>query len=175
MAGTDDIAALQTLADVVEPVKDYARMSSLKTAWDFRAPLIRLVDAASPESDQARHFRDSVQAYVASGYTNRAAEGEIRTLLVAWRDNDVRLRPLLEQSFLLHELAPLSEDLSNLGVAGLLALDDLDRSEPSPESWRVQQLALLERAKTPKADLQLIVVAAMQQLIEASAGQTQKP
>ena len=175
MAGTEDIAALHTLADVVEPVKDYARMSSLKTAWDFRAPLIRLVDAASPESDQARHFRDSVQAYVASGYTNRSAEGEIRTLLVAWRDNDVRLRPLLEQSFLLHELAPLSEDLSNLGVAGLLALDDLDRSEPSPESWRVQQLVLLERAKTPKADLQLMVVAAMQQLIEASAGQTQKP
>jgi hexosaminidase len=175
MAGTDDIAALHTLAEVVEPVKDYARMESLKTVWDFRAPLNRLVDAASPESDQARHFRDSVQAYVASGYTNRAAEGEIRTLLAAWRDNDARLRPLLEQSFLLHELAPLSEDLSALGVAGLLALDHLDRSEPSPESWRVQQLAFLERAKTPKADLLLMVVAPVQQLVEASAGQTHQP
>jgi hexosaminidase len=175
MAGTDDIAALRTLAEVVEPVKDYARMNSLKTAWDFRAPLNRLADAASPESDPARHFRDSVQAYVASGYTNRAAEGEIRTFLAAWRDNDARLRPLLEQSFLLHELVPISEDLSALGVAGLLALDHLDRSEPSPESWRVQQLALVERARTPKADLQLMVVAAVQQLIEASAGQTQKP
>jgi hexosaminidase len=175
MAGTDDIAALHTLAEVVEPVKDYARMDSLKTIWDFRAPLNRLVDTASPESDQARHFRDSVQAYVASGYTNRAAEGDIRTLLAAWRDNDARLRPLLEQSFLLHELAPLSEDLSALGVAGLLALDHLDRSEPSPVSWRVQQLGLLERAKTPKADLLLMVVAPVQQLIESSAGQTQKP
>lgn len=175
MAGTDDIAALRTLAEVVEPVKDYARMNSLKTAWDFRAPLNRLADAASPESDQARHFRDSVQAYVASGYTNRAAEGAIRTFLAAWRDNDARLRPLLEQSFLLHELAPLSKDLSTLGVAGLFALDHLDRSEASPESWRVQQLALLERVKTPKADLLLMVVAPLQQLIEASAGQTQKP
>ena len=175
MAGTDDIAALRALAEVVEPVKDYARMNSLKTAWDFRAPLNRLVDAASPESDQARHFRDLVQAYVASGYTNRAAEGEIRTFLAAWRDNDARLRPLLEQSFLLHELAPLSEDLSILGVDGLFALDHLDRSEPSPEPWRVQQLSFIERAKTPKADLQLMVVAAVEQLIEASAGQTQKP
>jgi hexosaminidase len=175
MAGTDDIAALRTLAEVVEPVKDYARMDSLKTVWDFRAPLNRLVDAARPESDEARHFRDSVQAYIGSGFTDRAAEGEIRTNLATWRDNDSRLRPLLEQSFLLHELAPLSEHLTALGVAGLSALDYLDRSEASPESFRAQQLALLDRARTPKADLLLTVVAPVQRLIEASAGQTQKP
>src|SRR5713226_174063 len=35
MAGTDEIAALRTLAEVVEPVKDYSRMNSLKTEWDF--------------------------------------------------------------------------------------------------------------------------------------------
>ncbi len=175
MAGTDDIAALHTLAEVVEPVKDYARMDSLKTVWDFRAPLNRLVDAASPESNQARHFRDSVQAYIGSGFTDRAAEAEIRTNLAAWRDNDARLRLLLEQSFLLNELVPLSEDLSALGVAGLSALDYLDRSEASPEPWRAQQLALLDRARTPKADLLLMVVAPVQRLIEASAGQTQKP
>ena len=174
MAGTDDIVALHILAEVVEPVKDYKRMNSLKTTWDFRTPLNRLADVARPECDQARRFRDSVQAYIGSGYTDRAAEGEIRTLLAAWRDNDAKLRPLLEQSFLLHELAPLSEDLSTLAVAGLLALDHLDRFEPSPESWRVQQLAFLERAITPKADLLLMVVAPLQHLIEASAGQTQK-
>src|SRR5258708_5401961 len=175
VAGTDDIAALHALAEVVEPVKDYARMDSLKTVWDFRAPLNRLVDAANPESNQARHFRDSVQAYIGSGFRDRAAEGEIRTNLATWRDNDARLRPLLEQSFLLHELAPLSEDLTTLGVAGLSALDYLDRSEASPELFRAQQLALLDRARTPKADLLLMVVAPVQRLIEASAGQTQKP
>ena len=175
MAGTDDIAALHTLAEVVEPVKDYARMDSLKTVWDFRAPLNRLVDAASPESNQVRHFRDSVQMYIGSGFTDRAAEAEIRTNLAAWRDNDARLRLLLEQSFLLNELVPLSEDLSALGVAGLSALDYLDRSEASPEPWRAQQLALLDRARTPKADLLLMVVAPVQRLIEASAGQAQKP
>jgi hexosaminidase len=175
MAGTDDAAALRTLAEIVEPVKDYTRMNGLKTTWDFRGPLNRLVDVARPESDQAGHFRDSVQAYIGSGYTNRAAEGEIRTLLAAWRDNDAKLRPLLEQSFLLHELAPLSEDLATLGVAGLFALDHLDKSAPSPESWRAQQLALLERAKTPEADLLLMVVVPVQQLIEASAGEAQKP
>ncbi len=175
MAGTSDITALRTLADVVEPVKDYTRMNSLKTVWDFRGPLNRLVDIASPESDQARRLRDVVQTYIGSGYKNQAAEGEIRTRFAAWRDNDARLHPLLEQSFLLNELAPLSEDLSTLAAAGLLALDYLKKSTPSPNAWRVQQLSLVERAKTPKADLLLMVVEPVQQLIERSEGQTQKP
>src|SRR6202041_70465 len=62
MAGTDDIQALRRFAEVVEPVKDYIRMDAVKGPWDFRAPLNHLVDAASPESEAARHFRNLVQA-----------------------------------------------------------------------------------------------------------------
>jgi hexosaminidase len=175
MSGREDTAALRTLAEVVEPVKDYTRMNNIKTVWDFRAPLNRLVDAARPESDQARRFQAAVQTYIASGNSDRVAEAEIRMLVTAWRDNDAKLRPLIEQSFLLHELAPLSADLSTLGAMGLSALDYLDRSEASPESWRVQQRAVLDSAKIPKADLQLMVIAPLQQLIEASAGQMHKP
>jgi hexosaminidase len=174
MTGTDDISALRTLADVVEPVKDYARMDSVKGPWDFRAPLNHLIDAVSPESDAARHFGAQVQAYIQSGYKDQTAETQIRALLTTWRDNDRKLHPILDQSFLLHEVAPLSEDLSALGVAGLEALDYFDKSEPSPESWRKQQLALVDRAKRPKANLLLMVVAPVEQLIESSAGQIPK-
>jgi len=174
MAGTGDISALGTLADVVEPVKDYTRMESVKGPWDFRAPLNHLVDAASPESDAARHFRDQVQAYIQSGCKDQAVEAQIRMSLTAWRDNDMKVRSLLQQSFLLLEVTPLSEDLSALGAAGLQALDYLDKSEPSSESWRREQLTLIERSKTPKANLLLMVVPPVQQLIEASAGQPQK-
>jgi hexosaminidase len=175
MAGTNDIAALRTLADAVEPVKDYTRMNSLKTVWDFRGPLNRLVDIARPESDQARRFRDVVQTFIGSGYKDQTSEREIRTRLVAWRDNDAGLHPLLARSFLLNELSPLSEDLSSLGAAGLVALDYLDKSEPSPNLWRTQQLAVVERARTAKADLLLMVVKPVQQLIERSGGQAQEP
>jgi hexosaminidase len=175
MAGKNEIAALHTLADILEPVKDYERMSSLKTAWNFRSPLNRLVDIALPESDEARRFRNAVQTFIGSRYKDEAAEGEIRTRLTAWRDNDARLHPLLDQTFLLNELAPLSEDLSSLAAAGLLALDYLDRSTPSPNSWRAQQLALVDRAKTPKADLLLMVVEPVQQLIERSEGEREEP
>jgi hexosaminidase len=174
MADAGDISALRTLAQVVEPVKDYTRMENVKGPWDFRAPLNHLIDAVSPESDAARHFRDQVQAYIQSGCKDQAVEVQIRTLLTAWRDNDMKVRSLLQQSFLLLEVAPLSEDLSALGAAGLEALDYLDKSEPSSESWRMQQLTLIERSKTPKANLLLMVGPPVQQLIEASAGQTQK-
>jgi hexosaminidase len=171
MAGTDDISALRTLADVVEPVKDYTRMGNVKGPWDFRAPLNRLVDAVSPESDPARRFGDLVDTYVQSKYKDRAAAGEIRKLLTGWRDNDAKLHPLLERSFLLRDIVPLSQDLAALGESGLRALDYLEKPESSPESWRVQQLARIESAREAKANLLLMVVAPVERLIEASARQ----
>jgi hexosaminidase len=167
MKGGDDIAAARTLVDVVEPVKDYARMDSVKGPWDFRAPLNRLVDAASPESDVARQFRDLVHTYVQSSYKDQVAEAQIRTWLTIWRDNDAKLQG---PSFLLQEDAPLSEDLSALGATGLQALDYLDKSEPSSESWRTQQAALISRAQSPKADLLLMVGGPVQELVEGTAG-----
>jgi hexosaminidase len=167
MAGTEDVGPLRVLADALEPVKGYARAHG-KPPIDFHAPLNHMVDAAYPESDPARHFRDLVQAYLQGGSADRAAEAQIRATLTAWRDNDAKLRPLLERSFVLQELLPLSDDLSALGAAGLQALDYLDRSETSPAEWITQQLTRTEQAKTPKADLLLMVVVPIQQLIAAS-------
>jgi len=173
MAGTDSLY-LRTLAELVEPVKDYKREESLKGPIDFHAPLIRMVDAVYPESDLARSFRDLVQNYIRGGYRDKVAEGLIRSHLKTWQDNNSALHPMLEQSFLLHDVEPLSENLSALGAAGLQALDYLDKSVVSPESWRTQQLTLVEQAKTPTANLLLIVVNPIQQLIEASGSAAQR-
>jgi len=91
--------------------------------------------------------------------------------LVLWSNNDSHLRPLLETSSLLQEDEAQSANLSGVASAGLQALDYLDKSQPSPDSWKTQQLALIEQAKKPSADLLLIIVAPVQQLVEASAAQ----
>jgi hexosaminidase len=156
------------LADVVEPVKDYNRWDDAKGPIDFHAPLNRMIDAVYPESDVALRFQSLVEKYVQSGYKDQAAETRIRTYLTAWRDNDVKLSPLLGQSFLLQEVTPLSANLSALGGAGLQALDYLDKSQSPSDSWRAQQLALIDQAKTRKADLLLVVAAPVQELIEAT-------
>ncbi len=175
MSQGSDVAPLRTLADVVEPVKDYTRMENMKGPLDFRAPLNRLVDTARPESEQARNFRNAVQSYLSSNFKDQAAAAQIRTQLALWRDNDPRLHPLLERSFLMGELAPLSADLSSLGFAGLFALDYLEKGVPSPDSWRTQQLAAIDLAGAPRGDLLLMVAPPIRQLVEASGGKTSKP
>jgi hexosaminidase len=169
MAGSEDISALRVLAGVVEPVKDYDRWDDAKGPIDFHAPLNRMIDAVYPESDVARNFSNLVQAFVQSGNKDQASEAQIRAYLTTWRDNDAKLHPLLDREFLLQEVAPLSASLSALGAAGLQALDYLDKSQPVPDSWKTQQLAIVDNAKKRQADVLLMVAAPVQKLIEAAS------
>jgi hypothetical protein len=75
------------------------------------------------------------------------------------------------QLFLLKEIVPLSQDLSALATAGLQALDYIDRGERAPNAWATQQFALLEQTQKPKAQLLLMLVPSVQQLIEDSSGE----
>ncbi|HKF03152.1 MAG TPA: family 20 glycosylhydrolase [Candidatus Sulfotelmatobacter sp.] len=171
MAGDADTTNLQVLADVVEPVKDYNRWSEAKGPIDFNAPLTHLIDAAYPESQTARKFSNLVLQFIQSGAKDQAAAAQIRAQLTLWRDNDARLRPLLQQSSLLQEIAPISQNLAMLGAAGLQALDYLDRGQTEPDLWKTQQMAVIDQAKKPDAGLLLMVTAPVQQLVEASSGQ----
>ncbi|HEV3513269.1 MAG TPA: beta-N-acetylhexosaminidase [Candidatus Sulfotelmatobacter sp.] len=175
MAGDADISALRVLADVVEPVKDYNRWSEeQKGPINFHAPLTHLIDAVYPESQTARRFANLVQQFAQSGYKDQAAADQIRSWLRLWRDNDAKLHPLLERSYLLEEDIPLSQNLAMLGSAGLQALDYLGKGQAEPELWRTQQLAVIDQAKKPVAGLLLIITAPVQQLVEASAGPTEQ-
>jgi hexosaminidase len=169
MAGTADITALRTLADVVEPVKDYNRWDDAKGPIDFHAPLTRMIDAVYPESDAARQFSDLVQTFAQGGFKDKAYEAQIRMWLTTWRDNDGGLHPLLAQSYLLQEDVTLSQNLSALSAAGLQALDYLDKGQPAPDAWKSQQQAVIAQAKMRQADMLLMIAAPVEQLIEASA------
>jgi hexosaminidase len=174
IAGTADIGALRTLADLVEPVKGYTR-GKLATAEPTAAtPLNRLVDAARPESAAARHFGTLVDAMVA-GQTKPDTESEIRTWLTRWRDNDPILEPAARDSFLMQEVVPISQNLSALGALGLEALDYLDRGQPSPAPWRAEELARIAEAEKPQAQLLLMNVPSIRRLVELSAGAATSP
>jgi hexosaminidase len=157
------------LADVVEPVKDYSREEQAPAPATSASPLNRVVDAARPESSTARQFAISVDALV-SGSSRPGTEAEVRSLLNRWRDNQTELQPLIEKSLLLKEVAPVSQNLSALGAAGLAALDYLDRGEHASAEWVTRQLALVEQAKKPQGQLLLVVVPSVEKLIRASAG-----
>jgi hexosaminidase len=170
IAGSNDISTLRTFTDVVEPVKDYTREEIATVEATSLSPLNRVVDAARPESDTARHFADLVDALIA-GQADPSAKQEVRTLLIRWRDNQTNLQALGTQSFLLTEIIPLAQDLSAVATTGLQALDYLDRGERASDDWATQQFAVLAEAQKPKAQLLLMVAPSVQKLVEASSGQ----
>ena len=170
IAGTNDIAALKVLADVLEPVKDYTREETAPAPATSASPLNRVVDAVRPESATARQFADAVNELV-GGTPKPGSEARIRELLSRWRDRQVELQPQNEKSLLLKEVTPISQNLSALGAAGLAALDYLDRGEPAPAPWVAAQLALVEQASKPQAQLLIMVAPSVGRLIQASAGQ----
>ena len=170
IAGTNDISSLKVLADVVEPVKEYAREELAAEPATSATPLDRLVDAARPESETARQFSELVDSFVA-GRPKPGTEAQVRARLMQWRDSQIALQPSWQNSFLLKEAEPVSRNLSALGAAGLLALDYLDRGEPAPAAWVAGQRALVEQAQKPQAQVLLMVGPAVGKLVEASAGQ----
>ncbi len=168
IAGSDDISALQVLADVVEPVKGYAREETSPIEPTSLMPLNRLVDATRPESSTARHFAELVNSLLA-GSADASTKLEIRRWLVLWKENDTKLQPLETQSFLLKEVGPLSQNLSTLAAAGLEAMDYIDRSEHPSDGWKTQQLALVKQEQ--KAQLLIMIAPSIQKLIDPNAAQ----
>jgi len=165
-----EFAALRTLTDVIEPVKDYTREQTAPSVPTSRTPMNRVVDAVPLESDAGLRFNDRVDQFLAAACHDPAAEAGLRAQLTTWRDNDAILQPLAQRSFLVKEVAANSQDLSALGAAGLAALDAIAKGQPAPDSWKTQQLAILEQVKKPKAQLLLIPAPAVQKLIEAATG-----
>src|SRR6266851_1026721 len=167
-ASAAEFAALRTLSDVIEPVKDYTRERTAPAEPTSATPMNRVVDAVPLESDAARRFGELVDQFVASACHDAAVEARLRAQLTTWRDNDAILQPLAQRSFLVKEVAANSQDLSALGTAGLAALDAITKGQPPPDSWKAQQLAIIEQVKKPKAQLLLAPAPAAQKLIESA-------
>jgi hexosaminidase len=165
----EEFAALRTLTDVMEPVKDYTREQTAPAEPTSATPMNRVVDAVPLESDAGRHFGELVDQYVAGTCRDASLADRLRGQLAVWRDNDRRLQPLAQRSFLVKEVAARSQDLSALAAAGLAALDAIAKGQPASDSWKAQQLAEMEQAKKPKAQLLLIPAPGAQKLVEAAA------
>src|SRR5437588_1802550 len=163
-----EFAALRTLADLIEPVKDYTRGQTAPTEPTNATPMNRVVDAVPLESDAGRRFNDMVDQFLAAACHDPAAEAGLRAQLTTWRDNDAILQPLAQRSFLVKEVAATSQDLSALGAAGLAALEATATGQPAPDAWKARHLAILEQVKKPKTQLLLIPAPAVQKLIEAA-------
>jgi hexosaminidase len=160
LAGEQSAHTLKFLADIVEPVKGYARDQSRD--YTSATAYNRLVDAVHPESDAARAFAGLVNDWAIN-------KSQIKRQLTAWRDNTSDLILVLQSNALLQEDVPLAQDVSALAATGLQALDYLESAKPAPQSWVMDQTALLDRAAKPRAELLIMIVPPIRKLVEMAA------
>ena len=151
------------LGAVIEPVKGYARTGTNKYTAD--TPLNRLPDSIPPESLEARKFSLMVDRIVAG---TRSADdlASVRASMSAWKLNHDRLSPALQNSLLADD-ASVSQNLSTAGAVGLQALEMMASHSTAPAGWAEQQTSQLEQMKKPQAELLLMIVPAIQKLVQA--------
>jgi len=157
LAGVRDVEPVRVLAGVVEPVKKYSRNRIQKGSYTSFTPLNRMVDVARPESIEAIQVSRMVERLPLTA-------GEIRRRLLIWRDNDARLQPVIQQSALLAEVAPLSRDLASIATTGLEALDRIQAGQHDP-GWASRQEKSLDAASQQHAELLLSVVDPVRRLV----------
>ena len=138
-ASPAELAALQNLVAVVEPVKEYQRhFQGFK--YSTETPLTRLVDAAPAESEAARLFgatTDSLLALLPAGNLSAAVRpgtaasrryaARLREQLTIWQKADFQLAPLLTRQLTLREYAPLAASLTTVATLLLQRLTQLER------------------------------------------------
>jgi hypothetical protein len=159
----EHVDALRVLANAVEPAKGYARASSHRYNTD--APLNHLPDSVPPESLESRKFAQLTDRIV-GGSASPDEVARARDLMSAWKVNNDRLSPAL-QNGLLAEDAPVSQNLATAGAIGLQALDMLTSHSTPPQGWADQQIAQLEQMKKPQAELLLMIVPGVEKLVQS--------
>jgi hypothetical protein len=80
-ASPEEVGALTSLVEAMEPVKDYSR-EGMGAEPTSQTSLNHLVDAVNPESEVSRLFSVEVDEYVASSCKDATAGAELRAQLL---------------------------------------------------------------------------------------------
>jgi len=108
-------------------------------------PLNRFVDACLPESELARTLELAARRFAADPEGDHGDAALLRRQFEAWAANDAPFETLVENNKLLAEVAPLSKDLSALGVAGIKLLEYLTPPPPEPPAAKPKKLSRKEK------------------------------
>jgi hexosaminidase len=168
IAGNQSIIRLKQFADLLVPTGLGPRQRSRK--YYSYTPLNRLVDAVFPESDTSRHLNDLVDdALIKKSYSSESSL-LIREMLTGWIDHEslIEIKMLIEESFLLEEIKPLLEMVTELSQKGFEALRYLESQEKPPEAWQIESADLLTRSEKPIAEMLPAIAIPIKKLIEAA-------
>lgn len=160
-----DTTPLKTFIDVLEPVKLYARHSQ-GVKYTQHSPYTRVVDAAVPDPKTVRDFRGLVENFMKTN--DDASYNALKMWLTLWKENHKSLLAVIDQSPVLKEIETMSSDLSDISQAALTALETLHSGKSLDKTWQNEQASLIERAKKPRGQAEIMVIPAIEKLINTT-------
>jgi hexosaminidase len=166
LAQTSDIEPLKTLAAIVEPIRFLQRYNARQ--YTQQTPLTRFVDAAKPDSANARSFARLVSGLLDDAPRFHAGREALAKIFTQWRDDREMIRAVISRSPALAEIEPLADDLSELGKAGLAALGFLAEGKVPPQDWFRESMEMTERAARPRAEVEIVTVQPVRHLLIAA-------
>jgi hexosaminidase len=156
LANGYDTKALETLVDVIEPLKIYERNQG-DTMYTVFSPYTKLADVATPDQALPRLFNQRVDSFLNN--PGPVLEKAITEQLTVWKENHERFLVTLRNSPILAEAEILSENLAAIASAGLNAMQWIHENRKAGAEWLEQQQVLLKKAtgQGGRCDLQVVV------------------
>ena len=144
LANSGDTKTLETLVDVIEPLKIYERNAG-DTMYNVFSPFTKIADVATPDQKVAREFRKHVTTYCTTG--DKSLEKDIMSHLKEWKENDAAFRELVKRSPILCEASVLSENLARISEKGLEAMEFLHMGYSPPPGWKDKCMDIIAKAR----------------------------
>jgi hexosaminidase len=167
LSNSYDTKTLQTLVDVIEPLKIYERNQG-DTMYTVFSPYTKLADVATPDQELPRQFSALIDSFLKTRSTE--LEKRVREQLTIWKENHTAFLQLLKRSPILEEAKILSDNLSKIATAGLEALAFIRQRDTADYEWVSQHIAITEKAKEQGGRCDLQVIKPIQKLIKAAGG-----
>ncbi len=167
LTSDEPIEHLQTLTDVLTPVKGYrklmATMFKPAQAAYQTTPLTSVSDIIPTDPATKRKFRALVKLYLEKRDKNAAIA--IRAYLVAWQQNDAQLKPLFVGNKRLMEIADHSKNLSAAATIGLDALDRIGKGTANDAIWVQKQSDALTVFEKAHSETELAIIPEIEELV----------
>jgi len=167
LCGSVDTKSLETLVNVIEPLKIYERNQG-DTMYTVFSPYTKLADVATPDQDVPRKFNILVDSFLLTKSRNLALR--IQEQLTIWKNNNTALLPVIKQSPVLNEAKLLSANLSKAASAGLEALAFIGQRAVAGQDWVKDKMVVMEKSKEQSGRCELQVVVPIRKLIAAAGG-----
>lgn len=178
---------VSTFLSGVRPGPNWCHFRRFRNGWKDmgqQQQFNELADAASPDALAANKLELDVKQFLAGGAKDQVSAGSIAAQLCRWRDNHEEFRKLSSVSPIFAQALPRSQDLHDLSVAGLDALEYMAKNKQPAKEWLDRQNNLIARQDAfdeatanfgavgskpqPPADLLIAIQPAVRLLVQAA-------